>query len=124
MITRVDLNEKLAIHGGKPAVTEPLPVWPPNLPEIREALLQAFDNQTWGKYHAHPVEQFVESFRGLLNKLYVYPCCSGTIAVELALRGCGVTPGDEVILAAYDFPGNFRSIEAIGARPVSVRSVG
>ncbi len=46
--------------------------------------------------------------------------CSGTLAVELALRGVGVRSGDEVILAAYDFPGNFRSIEAIGARPVLV----
>lgn len=47
-------------------------------------------------------------------------CCSGTIAVELALRGVGVSAGDEVILAAYDFPGNFRAIEAIGATPVLV----
>jgi len=45
----------------------------------------------------------------------VQPCCSGTIAVELALRGCRVESGDEVLLAAYDFPGNFRAIEAIGA---------
>jgi dTDP-4-amino-4,6-dideoxygalactose transaminase len=28
--------------------------------------------------------------------------------------------GDEVVLAGYDFPGNFRAIEAIGARPVLV----
>jgi dTDP-4-amino-4,6-dideoxygalactose transaminase len=45
---------------------------------------------------------------------------SGTIAVELALRGLKVAAGDEVILAAYDFPGNFRAIEAIGARPMLV----
>jgi dTDP-4-amino-4,6-dideoxygalactose transaminase len=42
------------------------------------------------------------------------------VAVELALRGLKVAAGDEVILAAYDFPGNFRAIEAIGARPVLV----
>ena len=45
---------------------------------------------------------------------------SGTIAVELALRGVGVGDGDEVILAAYDFPGNFRAVEAVGAFPVLV----
>jgi dTDP-4-amino-4,6-dideoxygalactose transaminase len=50
----------------------------------------------------------------------VWLCSSGTIAVELALRGLKVGPGDEVILAAYDFPGNFRAIETIGARPVLV----
>ena len=47
-------------------------------------------------------------------------CCSGTVAVELALRGVGVSAGDEVVLAAYDFPGNFRAIEAIGATPVLI----
>jgi hypothetical protein len=47
-------------------------------------------------------------------------CCSGTIAVELALRALGVGPGDEVALAGYDFPGNFRAIEATGARPLLV----
>jgi dTDP-4-amino-4,6-dideoxygalactose transaminase len=51
---------------------------------------------------------------------HVLPCASGTIAVELALRGLGVVAGDEVILAAYDFGGNFRAIDAIGARPVLV----
>jgi dTDP-4-amino-4,6-dideoxygalactose transaminase len=51
---------------------------------------------------------------------HVWLCSSGTIAVELALRGLKVSSGDEVILAAYDFPGNFRAIEAIGARPVLV----
>ena len=49
---------------------------------------------------------------------HVYPCCSGTFAVELALRMLKVGPGDEVILAGYDFPGNFRAIEAVGATPV------
>jgi dTDP-4-amino-4,6-dideoxygalactose transaminase len=40
--------------------------------------------------------------------------------VEIALRAAGVGPGDEVILSAYDYPGNFRSIELLGARPVLI----
>jgi dTDP-4-amino-4,6-dideoxygalactose transaminase len=51
---------------------------------------------------------------------HVTLCCSGTVAVELALRGANVRPGDEVLLAGYDFPGNFRAIEAVGARPALV----
>jgi dTDP-4-amino-4,6-dideoxygalactose transaminase len=46
--------------------------------------------------------------------------CSGSAAIELALRASRVGPGDEVILAAYDYPGNFRSIEILGACPVLV----
>lgn len=43
---------------------------------------------------------------------------SGTAAMELALRALGVTAEDEVLLSAYDYPGNFWAIERIGARPV------
>src|SRR5262249_11747297 len=45
---------------------------------------------------------------------------SGTFAVELALRALKIGPGDEVILAAYDYPGNFLNIHAVGAIPVLV----
>lgn len=51
---------------------------------------------------------------------HAFLCSSGTIAVELALRGLKIGAGDEVILAGYDFPGNFRAVEAVGAKPVLV----
>jgi dTDP-4-amino-4,6-dideoxygalactose transaminase len=51
---------------------------------------------------------------------HVLLTCSGTAAVELALRGLGVTAGDEVLLAAYDFKGNFQDVLALGAIPVLV----
>ncbi len=40
--------------------------------------------------------------------------------MEIALRAAGIGSGDEVILAAFDYPGNFRSIELVGAQPVLV----
>jgi perosamine synthetase len=43
---------------------------------------------------------------------------SGTAAMELALRAAGVREGDQVLLSAYDYPGNFWAIERLGARPV------
>ena len=47
-------------------------------------------------------------------------CASGTVAVELALRGLKIGSGDEVILAAYEFKGNFQNVLCLGARPVLV----
>src|SRR5262249_37667403 len=44
-------------------------------------------------------------------------CASGTFAVELALRALRVGQG-EVVLAGYDYGGNFLSVHAIGAVPV------
>src|SRR5262249_30367040 len=38
--------------------------------------------------------------------------------VDVALPAGQVEPGDEVVLAAYDYSGNFLSVHAVGARPV------
>ncbi len=114
------LNQHLAVDGGTPAVTKSMPAWPPDWPEIRASVQQALDDNSWGKYHAPPLDQLVESMAAYHGVDHVWPCSSGTVAVELALRGCGVNHGDEVVLAGYDFPGNFRAIEAIGATPVLV----
>ena len=75
---------------------------------------------SWGKYDARWTDDLIEklTFRFQCEKALL--CSSGTIAVELALRGLLVKPESEVILAGYDFPGNFRAIEAIGALPVLV----
>ncbi len=40
--------------------------------------------------------------------------------MELALRGCQIGPGDEVILSAYDFKANFTNVLLLGAVPVLV----
>lgn len=92
--------------------------WPPQDDAIREALLQAYASGDWGKYHGPQGEALQEKIATNWGVDHVYPCSSGTIAVELGLRGGRIGPGDEVLLAGYDFPGNFRAIEAVGAKPV------
>lgn len=97
-----------------------IPSWPPTIDAVRSVLDQAWQEGSWGLYEGAFTEKLAEKLCQLHQTAYAYPCASGTIAVELALRGLDVRSGDEVILAGYDFPGNFRAIEAIGARPVLV----
>ncbi len=94
--------------------------WP--LPDegVRAALAAAYLDGSWGRYDGPHSAGLKEDLRELFACDQVRLCSSGTVAVELALRSCGVGPVDEVVLAGYDFPGNFRAIEAIGARPVLV----
>jgi dTDP-4-amino-4,6-dideoxygalactose transaminase len=95
-------------------------VWPPDDPEIRAALLAAWSDGTSGRYEGPHNARLCAALSELLQIDHVYPCCSGTFAVELALRMLKIGPGDEVVLAGYDFAGNFRAIEAVGATPVLV----
>ena len=95
----------LAIDCGQPLLPQGPPDWPPRDEQVSRALMQLAEEGGWGQYNGPQVEQLVAALSALHGNLHVYPCCSGTIAVELALRGLQVGPGDEVILAGYDFPG-------------------
>lgn len=94
--------------------------WPLADEEVRAALAAAFCDGSWGRYHGPQGEKLGEDLRSQFACEHALLCSSGTIGVELALRGCEVSAGDEVLLAGYDFPGNFRAVEAVGARPVLV----
>lgn len=96
------------------------PFWLEIQKQERESLLEAFDRGWLKQYDAPICDQLKEELSNFFGKQLVRLCGSGTVAVELALRGCGVSSGDRVLLSTYDFPGNFRCIEAIGARPVLV----
>ena len=113
-------DHQLAIEGGSPVVPAGPPPWPPADDDIREALLAAYADGSWGKYHGPHVERLESELAKRHHLEHALTCCSGTFAVELALRAIQIGPDDEVILAGYDFPGNFRAIESVGARPVLV----
>ncbi len=94
------------------------PPWPLPDERVRAALQAAYADGSWGKYHGGRVEQLEVALAQMHGVAHALTCASGTVAVEIALRAVKVAAGDEVILAGYDFGGNFRAIEAIGARPV------
>src|SRR5262245_17259960 len=109
-----------AFLGGPPAFPDGPPLWPSEDEEVLSALQAAYADRSWGRYDGPHSCRLVEQLRRMHGAEHVVLCSSGTIAVELALRGLKIGPGDEVILAAYDFAGNFRAVEAIGAHPVLV----
>src|SRR5205823_4472841 len=84
------------------------------------ALFAAYADGSWGKYHGPHVEALEDQLAAYHGVAHALTCASGTFAVELALRALKVGPGDEVALAAYDYPGNFLSVHAVGAQPVLV----
>jgi dTDP-4-amino-4,6-dideoxygalactose transaminase len=114
------LGQPLAIDGGPPAAPAGPPVWPRPSDTVRAALEAAWNDGAWGSYHARYTDRLARWIAQRHGVEHALLCCSGTFAVELALRSLGIGPGDEVALAGYDFAGNFRSVEAVGARPALV----
>ncbi len=110
----------LKIEGGQAAFPDGPPKWPVANDAIVASVNDALSSGQWGMYQGTLLEQTQLSLQEMWGLSHCLLCSSGTVAVELALRAAGVKADDEVILAAYDFPGNFRAIEAIGARPVLV----
>ncbi len=83
--------------------------------EIRLVLEELGRTAAWSLYTGPYLDDLTSGLQTRFQRGLAQLCCSGTFAVELALRGCRLGAGDEVLLAAYDFPGNFRAIEAVGA---------
>jgi dTDP-4-amino-4,6-dideoxygalactose transaminase len=55
---------------------------------------------------------------GLCGAAHGIGVASGTDALILALRACGVMPGDEVILPSFTFVASGSAVSALGAKPV------
>src|SRR5262249_54405588 len=88
--------------------------------EVTAAVEAALADGSWGKYDGRHVEGLEADVASFLGVRQVQTCASGTLAVEVALRALQVGPGDEVVLAAYDYEANFLGVHAVGATPVLV----
>jgi dTDP-4-amino-4,6-dideoxygalactose transaminase len=109
-----------ALLGGKPVRPAGPPPWPPPDPDVQAALAAAFASGDWGQYHGEHVSALETELAAFHNIPHALTCASGTLAVEAALRALRVGPGDEVILAAYEYESNFLTLHALGAKPVLI----
>ena len=108
------------ILGGPAVRPEGPPDWPPERPEVLDALQRAYADGAWGKYDGPNAKRLRAALAALHEVAFVELCCSGTAAVEIALHAAKIGPGDEVVLAGYDFEGNFADVLRVGAEPVLV----
>ncbi len=116
-----NFNENLpAILGGIPEFPEGPPGWPFQDDNIQKWLNKAYYDRSWGKYHGKYCNELINLISEYQESKHVMLCSSGTAAVELALRGLKVGKEDEVIIAAYDFDGNYRNIKHLEATTVLV----
>lgn len=94
--------------------------WPVTDDAIRAVFDSMMQDGSWGRYHGPHCDQLREELGRMHGVEHVTLCSSGTSAVELALRSVPISPGDEVIMAAYDFKANFVNVLTVGATPVLI----
>lgn len=117
------MPNRLAIHGGKPVITKPIPsgVLGPSVIDEREikAVNDVLRSGNLFRFVENSnVAAFEKEATELLGVNYALMVNSGTSALICALTGLGIGPGDEVILPAYTFIATAAAIVAVGAVPV------
>ena len=86
--------------------------------EIDAAILQVLDS---GQYIlGRAVERFESDFAAHFGVAHGIGCASGTDALELALRACGIGAGDLVFTVSHTAVATVAAIERAGATPVLV----
>ncbi|MEM1062592.1 MAG: DegT/DnrJ/EryC1/StrS family aminotransferase, partial [Planctomycetota bacterium] len=108
-----------ALLGGTPA----FPDGPPRVgfsEDVGDALRRLAADGGWARYEGPESDGLRAELAEAASVRHTRLVAGGTAAVEIALRGVGVGPGDEVVLAAYDFKANLTDVLALGATPVLV----
>jgi len=117
MITKRQASD-LAINGGRPAFGEPLHVGRPNIGDKQQYLRMIGEmlERRWLSNNGPLVQEFETRLAKLLGVKHVVAMCNGTIALEIAIRACGLT--GEVIVPSYTFVATAHAIHWQGITPV------
>jgi dTDP-4-amino-4,6-dideoxygalactose transaminase len=98
--------------------TDPRAAYLAQKSEIDAAIAQVLES---GQYILGPVaERFESDFAAFLGLDHGIGCASGTDAIELALRACGIGAGDLVFTVSHTAVATVAAIERAAATPVLV----
>lgn len=120
-------NPKLAINGGTPALTQPLPpMYPGGMrigAEEEASVLEVLRTKRLFRYYGpnggeSKVARFEQAFAEQMGARYCAAVSSGTASLMCALAGLGIGPGDEVIVPAYTWIATASAVVALGAVPI------
>ncbi len=126
MSTKVNpATDALAIAGGKPVRTAPLPWELPGahwmgaeeLEQVARVIKARSPFRYYGLDPQHMVDTLEAAWRTRLNRKYALATSSGTAALSIALTALDVGPGDEVLIPGYLWVSCVSAIVRAGAIP-------
>jgi dTDP-4-amino-4,6-dideoxygalactose transaminase len=87
-------------------------------PEIDAAVQEVL--QSCAYINGPAVKSFKAHMESYLDARHVIPCANGTDALQIALMGAGLQPGDEVIVPAFTYVSTAEVIALLNLKPVMV----
>ncbi|EDM43545.1 pigmentation and extracellular proteinase regulator [unidentified eubacterium SCB49] len=86
--------------------------------QVNTSILDVIDNTAF--INGPEVHAFQAELEAYLNVKHVIPCANGTDALQIAMMGLGLKPGDEVITADFTFAATVEVIALLQLTPVLV----
>lgn len=86
--------------------------------EVDSSVLEVLDSTAY--INGPKVHEFQKSLEDYLGVKHVIPCANGTDALQIAMMGLGLKPGDEVITADFTFAATVEVIALLQLTPVLV----
>ncbi len=86
--------------------------------QVNSGVMQVFETATF--INGPEVQAFQKELETYLGVKHVIPCANGTDALQIAMMGLGLKPGDEVITADFTFAATVEVIALLGLTPVLV----
>lgn len=110
--------EKPAILGGKPSITSKPRVGPWIDEEDIDAVVNVLKSRLLSSLAGNITKEFEKRFAEKINAKYAVAVANGSVALYVALKACGIGPGDEVIVPSFTFTSTVTSIIYANAIPV------
>jgi len=85
---------------------------------VNSSIQEVIDNASF--INGPKVKEFQSNLEAYLGVKHVIPCANGTDALQIAMMGLGLKPGDEVITADFTFAATVEVIALLGLTPVLV----
>lgn len=96
----------------------PFSPWPCFTDEEAEAVSRVLLSNRVNYWTGQECREFEREFAEFAGAEYAVAVANGTVALDLALKGLGIGPGDEVIVTSRTFLASASSIVTAGATPV------
>jgi UDP-2-acetamido-2-deoxy-ribo-hexuluronate aminotransferase len=86
--------------------------------QVNASIQEVLDTTTY--VNGPEVHKFQKNLEDYLGVKHVIPCANGTDALQIAMMGLGLKPGDEVITADFTFAATVETIALLQLTPVLV----